>query len=96
MKQQTTQSEPIGESKYARKHRLQHIGVYSHRSPFRSEDNLTEQMQGWIETVLSNDEASSDEELIRYFVENGLNVDTARRLVQEERTAYLNAGGRRP
>jgi hypothetical protein len=44
-----------------------------------SEDATT---QRWIETVLANDESSTDEQLVSYFVVNGLTEDHARELVK--------------
>lgn len=43
----------------------------------------------WIEATLSNDENSSDENLIKYFVTNGLSEENARTWVSK-RDRYLN------
>lgn len=43
----------------------------------------------WIEQVLSNDENSTDEELVAYFQQNGLTNQQARDVVSH-RDAYLN------
>ncbi|WP_140722524.1 hypothetical protein [Pseudomonas sp. Hp2] len=51
--------------------------------------NLTAQDIHWIEGVLSNDEESTDEELIAYFQANGLTARQARDVVAH-RAIYLN------
>lgn len=43
----------------------------------------------WIEGVLSNDEVSTDDELVDYFQANGLSAQQARDVVAH-RTTYLN------
>lgn len=43
----------------------------------------------WIEGVLSNDEVSTDEELVAYFQDNGLTAQQAQDVVAH-RTTYLN------
>lgn len=43
----------------------------------------------WIEGVLSNDEDSTDDELVEYFQGNGLSAQQARDVVGH-RTTYLN------
>jgi len=43
----------------------------------------------WIEQVLSNDENSTDEELVAYFQQNGLTAQQAQDVVSH-RGAYLN------
>ena len=43
----------------------------------------------WIEQVLSNDENSTDEELVDYFQQNGLTAQQAQDVVAH-RDAYLN------
>jgi len=43
----------------------------------------------WIEGVLSNDEVSTDEELLEYFQGNGLSAQQARDVVAH-RSTYLN------
>lgn len=43
----------------------------------------------WIKSVLSNDEVSSDEELVAHFVENGLAEPEAKRWIAK-RSYYLN------
>lgn len=42
----------------------------------------------WIEGVLSNDEVSTDEELVAYFQDNGLTDEQAQAIVSH-RDAYL-------
>lgn len=42
----------------------------------------------WIEDVLSNDEASSDDELLEYFTRNGLFAEQAASVLKH-RTDYL-------
>ena len=43
----------------------------------------------WIEATLSNDENSSDQDLIEYFISNGLSEESARSWVLK-RNSYLN------
>lgn len=50
---------------------------------------LTTQDLHWIEGVLSNDENSTDEELVAYFQSNGLELQQARDVVSH-RDTYLN------
>jgi hypothetical protein len=50
---------------------------------------LTNQDIHWIEGVLSNDEASTDEELVDYFQANGLTLQQARDVVSH-RATYLD------
>ena len=51
--------------------------------------SLTHDNIKWIEGVLANDENSSDDELVNYFMSNGLNTTQAQGVVQH-RDAYLN------
>jgi len=44
----------------------------------------------WVEDQLSNDEMSSDEELLDYFVSNGLSIPQARDLVTHRQDYLLN------
>ena len=44
----------------------------------------------WVEERLSNDEVSSDEELVGYFVTNGLSMDQARAILTYRQDYLLN------
>lgn len=50
---------------------------------------LNTQSIRWIESVLSNDEESTDDELVAYFQDNGLTAQQAQDVVAH-RTTYLN------
>lgn len=50
---------------------------------------LTAQDIRWIEDVLSNDENSTDDELVEYFQANGLTSQQAKSVI-EHRLTYLN------
>ena len=50
---------------------------------------LTTQDIRWIESVLSNDEESTDDELVAYFQDNGLTAQQAQDVVAH-RATYLN------
>lgn len=39
--------------------------------------------QDWVNATLHNDESSSDEELVRFFVNGGLSVDVAQNAVNQ-------------
>jgi hypothetical protein len=49
---------------------------------------MTSEQRRWVEAVLANDESSSDGELVRYFVDNGLSATVARKWVRK-RGRYL-------
>lgn len=44
----------------------------------------------WVEEQLSNDEVSGDEELVGYFVINGLSMDQARAVTSHRQDYLLN------
>jgi hypothetical protein len=50
---------------------------------------LTKKQRIWVEDVLTNDESSSDKEMVEYFVENGIEREKAVKLVSL-RDQYLN------
>ena len=50
----------------------------------------TEEELLWIEAVLSNDENSTDEELLAHFIANGLSEENAKIWISK-RDCYLNA-----
>jgi hypothetical protein len=44
----------------------------------------------WVNTILHNDEVSSDEELIAHFVKNGISEEEAKRLVPQRYACFVN------
>lgn len=44
----------------------------------------------WIEDVLSNDESSTDAELLAYFISNGLSSDQASSVLTDRQDYLLN------
>ena len=55
-------------------------------------DSLPTEKVKWMEGILSNDEGSTDVELVGLFVQNGVDEAVARQWV-EKRTEYLNGLG---
>ena len=51
---------------------------------------LSADQVAWIEDQLSNDEVSSDEELLGYFVDNGLSLPQARGVLVHRQHYLLN------
>jgi len=45
--------------------------------------NTLSDLEHWVNAVLQNDEASSDQELIDYFIRNGLDVEAAKKAVSQ-------------
>jgi len=50
---------------------------------------LTAIQRRWISATLANDETSTDEQLVEYFVENGLSEEQAKAIVSK-RAGALN------
>lgn len=44
----------------------------------------------WVNAVLQNDESSSDNELIQYFMENGLSASQAVKSVEQRQKCLLD------
>jgi hypothetical protein len=51
---------------------------------------LTRNEVRWIEDVLSNDENSNNEELVKYFIEGGLNLQQIKSVLQHREDYLLN------
>ena len=51
---------------------------------------LSADQVAWIEDQLSNDEVSSDEELLGYFVDNGLSLSQSQGVVVHRQDYLLN------
>jgi hypothetical protein len=56
----------------------------------RPKYRLTAEEVFWIEQVLSNDEESSNEEMLAYFIANGLSLDQARSVMAHRDDYRLN------